>query len=1069
MKIRLGLFLLLFFAFGTFLIADPSAVITGVISDPSGGPVPGAQISIVNVATGVERLLETNARGIYTSPPLDPGIYRMTVKKAGFKSTVKDGIELHVQDSVAVNLTIAVGVVSESVTVDASAVQIETNTADIGTVVNVRQVEDLPLNGRNFLQLAYLVPGASSAVKTQVTGRGAGPNDLGLQISGGQATNNSFQVDGIESSGFRFSNQGLKPILDAVEEFRVQTSPYDTQYGFLSSAQINVATKAGTNQIHGDVWEFVRNTDFNTRNFFDVKKAPFQQNQFGFTTGGPVKRNNTFFFVAGEWLRTRQGASNTAQVPTAAQRTGDFSASTTPVIDPLSNAPFPGNIIPSARINAISAVMVALYPQPNIPGGTPNFVNPQKNLLNEMSWNGRVDHQFSTKWNLFARYSFQKEDGVTAAALPNFGIPIGSTVQNVALVNTYTISPTLLTEFRVGFNRQAAFDSSQQIGQFAGTSILNIQGIFKLPLPLDGYPSMAITGLTTLGDLAQAPETRAENNEQIVFNISKLTGSHLLKVGVDIRPLQMNDISVEAFNRGSFTFTNFLTHFTNALPDFLLGEPATAVRTTSTIPGSLGIPRADARSVFLGGYVSDQYKVGRRLTLNMGIRWELQQPFVDKQNRESIFVPDGVNTTAKNGTFILSGDANNGLTGRQNRSLYPYDLRDWCPRLGFAWDPTGRAKTVIRGGYGMYFTTAEWNAVFLAWNAPPYRIDQTFTANAATGALLNLSSPFPSSQSGGTIGGRNLSPDYKNGYVQQWSFGAQQQLPGSMMADLTYLGSKGTNLTNLEWVNTGALPGTAVAPYFRPYPQYGTFLTTFAHGDSRYNALQAVLRKQIRSGFAFLASYTYGHSLDDTPGPAASTEQFEPQNRYNLAAEKASSDFDQRQHLTISANYDLPFGPGRHFNTSKAAGYLVGGWQMQGILTAATGTPWTAVVSGNQSLTSGSTDRPNRICDGNIPSDQRTRLHWFNTTCFPLQPLGYYGTSGRNIIAGPGQKNLDFSIIKKFTIKERLDSEFRAEAFNICNWVNFSTLSVTANSSTFGVLTAAAPSRILQFGFKLRF
>lgn len=1042
------------------------ASLTGIVTDVRGAVVPGVTITVRNMRTNEMRTVTTDESGLYRVLNLLPGEYALRAEGVGFRPFVQSGIVLEVAQAARLDIVLQPGEVREEVVIVGQVPLVNTENANIGAVINRREVLELPLNGRQYLQLAYLVPGAAPAVKAHVTLRGSGPNNIGLQLSGGRASNNSYLIDGVESSGFRFRNTSLQPSIEMVQEFKVQTSPYDPQYGYFSNGQVNVATKSGTNEVHGNLFEFIRNDVLDARNFFDLKEPPpFRRNQFGWTLGGPIVRNRTFFFSSMEWLRFRRGVTATAQVPTEAERVGDFSADPRPVLDPQTGRPFPNNRIPSDRIHPISRTLIALYPLPNAPFQRPNFVNFQSRRLDGDLFNIRVDHNVSDRWRLFARYTWSDTDDFTPGAIPRFGLFNELTVQNVAVVNTYTFRPTLIAEVRLGYNRERALNTSEQVGKFRGTQQLGIRGLLPLSPELDGYPSVSISGFTTIGDLSFAPEQRVENSEQIVVNLMAIRGKHTFRTGLDIRPLQFNNVSVLAFNRGVFTFTNFLTGASTGLPEFLLGLPQVAQRTR-------GVPRADARSTLFAFYFGDDYKVTRRFTLNYGIRYELYQPFVDKQNRMSVFVPDGYLDPPRPGEILVAGDPNNGFRGRRNRSLYPYTTRNWGPRLGLTLDLTGKGTTVLRTGYGIYYNLALWNGIFLAWNNIPFRVDETFRANPATGLLLNFEAPFPEGRVVGVPGGRNLAVDFKDGYVQQWSFGIQHQFLADLMMDLSYVGSKGTNLDDIKWVNQGAVPGTPKAPYFRPFPNWGTFLTTFSHANSSYNALQLYVQKRLSRGLLLIGSYTYSHSIDNSPGAVGGgSEQFFPQDPRNLRAERAHSDYDQRHRATFTGIYELPWGPGRKYlaNVSGFLGQLIGGWQVGGIWTLASGTPWTPRVSGDRSLTGGLTDRPNRIRDGNLPANQRRRERWFDTGAFLVPPVGEFGNSGRNVIIGPGFNNFDFSLIKKTTLTESAYMEFRAEFFNLFNRTNFGGPNITVGTPLFGVITSAFDPRILQFGVKVFF
>lgn len=1042
-----------------------TAVVFGMVTDTSGAVVPGTVIKIENVGTGERHTAVSDASGNFVLPDLTPGEYSLTATQKGFKEYIQKNLSLDVDQRPQISITLEVGDVAESVTVAEAIPVVEATHANVGGVVENVNIEQLPLNGRQFLQLALLLPGVSPAAGGQTTAAGGGPRNVGLQLGGNRATNNTYLIDGVDSFGFRFKNTSLRPSVASIQEFKILESPYDPQYGVVSGLTVNIITKSGTNSIHGELFEFFRNDTLDARNFFDLQKPPYRQNQFGGSIGGPIRKNKTFLFVTYEGFRARRGLAVGAQVPTLAERSGDFSSEPEPVIDPLSATPFSGNVIPPSRISATSQKFLALFPTPNTGAAAPNFINAASQSTNEYQDVARFDHSFSDTWKIFARYTISDVNQLTPGGIPKFGHIGLMTVQNAAFGSTYIFGPQTFLDVRIGYNRENATDGIQQVGKVAD---YGIAGLHVSP-ETDGTPEVDIQGFTSIGDYAYNPQGRVENSEQFTGNLMRIQGRHTIRVGGTIWPTQLNRVYVSGNQRGVFTFTDLYTHATTGLPDFLLGLPFQATR-------DLGIAREDARATLFNFYGADDIRVSRRLTVSLGLRYELHQSFIDKENHLSAFIPQG------EGRIVVAGDPNNGFTGRQNRALYPTPKKNFAPRIGIAYDLSGDGKTILRSGYGIFYNLAIFNSQFLAAINAPFVTTETFQANPAAGVILNFDNPFAAAPgAGGLPGGLMLTTWFKQGYMQQWSFGIQRQLAANLGLEVTYLANKGTSLDGLRVLNQGALPGASNAAYVRAFPNFGTFVAADSFGDSIYHSLQARLTRRFSGGLTFISSYTYGHSIDNSSGEGGgSGGQFIAMDDRNIRLERGNSDFDVRQRLTLSTVYDIPFGPGKRMlrNANGITGKLLEGWQIAAIYQAQSGLPFNVVQSGNRSGTFGGAERADRICDGNLSGGARTRTRWFDTSCFTESPLGQFGNSGRGILRYAPINNFDFSVIKQTRISESRQLEFRAEFFNLANHTQFgSTQGVVAgtsaidnnvsDTSTFGVYTAARDPRIIQFGLKL--
>jgi len=1022
--------------------------------------IPKATVELTNNGTSQGYKTTSDDSGNFTFLQLAPGAYILKVSQPGFQVYVQKNIVLNVEDRPEIRAVLQVGSTSESVTVNAENSGIELTQASIGALIDNVNTHELPLNGRQFLQLALVLPCVSSAAGGQTVARGGGPRNVGVQAAGNRATNNTFVIDGVDSFGFRFKNTSLRPSVASIDQFKVLESPYDPQYGVVSGLTVNIITKSGTNQVHGEVFEFFRNDVLNARNYFDAKKPAYHQNQYGGTIGLPIIKDKTFFFGSYEGLRLNQGLSRTSIVPTAAELRGDFSAYSTPVINPLTGTQFPGNVIPT--IFPIASKFLSFFPASNANGSGYNYLNASSDTIKEYQFVSRIDHKVSDKWKIFGRYSIDDTNRYTPGTLPSFGTYGLMTVQNIALGSTYVFGPNTVFDLRIGYNRENALNTSQQIGKQTAASF-GISGLSLAGDPsVDGVPQVNIQGFSSVGDAGYSPEGRVENSEQIIPNLIHVAGRHTLHAGATIWPVQLNRVSVSGVQRGQFNFTNLYTKAATGLPDFELGYVQQAVLDT-------GRGREDARSILQGYYFADDFRVNSRLTLNLGLRYELTPAFVDKGNRLSTFIPEG------SGKIVIAGDPGNGFTGRKNRALYGTPYTRFYPRLGFAYDVTGKGTTVLRGGYGVFGNIAIFNSEFLSALNPPFVVERTYASNPSAGVNVPLSDPFTNPKSGGLPGGLELTPGFKLGYVQQWSLGVQRQLTSSLALDLEYIGNKGSDLDGLRYINQGALAGSSPAAYYRPFQNFGLFLAADSFAYSNYNSLQAKLTRGFVHGLTFIAGYTYGHSLDNNGGEGGgSGGQFILMDTTRPSLDYASSDFDLRHRFTLSGVWDLPIGEGKSLlgNQTGILSYLVSGWRISGLWQAQTGFPFTVAQDGNRSGTFGS-ERAQLTCSGTQLQAAQTRTSWFNTSCFAPSPLGAFGDSGRNILRYAGQNNVDFALMRNFPFGESRFVELRSELFNAFNHTQFnSTGGVGADVSvprSFGVYTSAQPPRIAQFSLRVVF
>jgi hypothetical protein len=919
----------------------------------------------------------------------------------------------------------------------------------------------------------------------------------------------------------------MKPSIDAIQEFQIQTSNYSAEFGRSAGGIVQVQLRSGTNGYHGSLFEFFRNDKLDANGFFNNQvpadprngKAPrsaLRRNQFGFTFGGPLIKDKLFFFGDYQGSRQRQGRSEVFTVPTLAERQGDFRDSLpegTPIYknalteelypgcDPANFTPERCQVIPRSAMDPAALKVLDLYPAPNVPGvvrpGTGIFNNYSASAASQDNSNSldiKIDHRINDKNSLTGHYSFGKANSTVPAAFGNGTIgpciDCGLSLNLLAGRNEFTnqiggvtyirgITPGIFNELRVGVNRTynpyLASDGGADLANQAGIPNVNVNN-YTTGLPWFSFsPSPQWIGTSPF-----LPFFRAGTAYQLTDNLSLVRGRHRLKTGVDIRRRLDNNFS-NFFPRAGYIFNPFFTG--NALGDFLTGRPIVILQ--DLLEGTLGI-----RGMEYGFYVQDDLHVSPTLTLNLGIRYELFPGYVEQYDRNA-------NLDLERGVALLAG--RDGLP----RSFVATDKNNWAPRFGFAWSPWG-SRTVIRGGYGISYFNANNYFSFNTVN-PPYTASLfVFNLNESADAIYRISDGIPVDQrptpatfdpahpSGSW---RVLDPNQRSPYTQFFSFGVQRALPWSTVLDVAYVGSRGLKLPGSYEANP-APPGDpsnldarrirhAVMPDV-------TTVTYYTNGfASAYHSLQAKLEKRFSHGLQLLSTYTWSKSMDDISGsPLTGGGDSNPsgtiQNPFDFRADRARSSFDRTHRFVLAANYELPIGRGKAFGASwhPAANLLLGNWQLNGVVTVSTGLPFSVFASGNTQCGCSAGDmRADRLRDGNLPADQRSPEHWFDSSAFADPPgteldakgnvisAGRYGNSGRNIIKGPGFSNVDFSIFKKFAVRETSEVQFRAEAFNLFNHVNFFYPSSTQNASwqSGGLITRAYPPRIIQLALKFVF
>ncbi len=1059
-----------------------TGTIVGTVKDASGAVLPDASVTLTAIGTGIKTNVRTGPTGNYVATPLKIGEYSISVEAAGFKTETRKNIVLQVQDRLRVDFDLQVGDRADQVVVEDVPPALQTETSSLGDVITSGQVTNLPLNGRDYTQLAVLTAGVSR------TDLGDNGNNGGSFASNGtRATLNNFLLDGIDNNSNDNGRNVLQTSVDAIAEFKVQTNSYSAEFGRSGGAVINATIKSGGNKFNGTVFEFLRNSALDARNFFADASTPkpiYQLNQFGGTLGGPIIKNKTFFFADYQGSRLRDGQTLISTVPTPAERGGDFSALGISIYDPATtdpsngNArqPFDGSKIPSSRFDPVAKAFMDLYPDPNVPGAThSNYVQTGNFTDWVQSTNLRIDHNFSARNQMFGRFAYNNQHTETPAPLPGLanggGSRTGDTFINaegVSLGDTFTVNPTTINEFRIGFTRLKEDRGLPFGGQHFPPTDLQVPGVPD-NAATNGLAQLRPSGFANIGDPGFSPTLITTYESQLSDTLSMVRGKHTIKFGVQLRRSQFNIFQVNA-PRGRITFNGRYTRDPltgdggHSLADMLLGL-SNGARLSS-------LSALANRQGSYGAFVMDDWKVTPRLTLNLGLRYDLITPIVEAHDRQAnldfatgeIIVPD-LSMVTNPGPFKFRQG--------KNRALVDGDKLDFAPRVGFAWTPFAGGRMVVRGGYGIYYSAQEYRTAGgnqLAYNIPFY-IESFFASNVSSStSKVKVSTGFPSQDISQVVDVAVVSADsrLRSPYYQHWNLDIQQEIPWNITLEAGYAGSKGTHLQVGTDRNQVPKPIPGNEEPARPYPQYGPFLNFEDRGSSIYHALQLKGTKRLSSGLDFLSAFTYAKSIDDQ-GPVCCSYVY-PQDSQNTAAERGRSDYDQRFRWVSSFNYDLPFGKGHsHAPQSRFAEGMLGGWSFGGIITFSSGFPFTPSWGDDSSRTYSEFPRPNRIRDGNLSNNQRTVDRWFDTDAFVGPELFTFGNSGRNIIDGPGIVNVDFALHKQFMVGDRGKVQFRVEFFNAMNHPNLGPPGLGIGDDAGIITTTSTRERQIQFALKYLF
>ena len=1077
--------------------------IRGTVTDPSGAVIRGATVTAHQVETGLSRMTITDRNGNYVLLELPIGHYRLNVAVSGFQEYVQDGITLNVNETASVSPRLVLGSEKQQILVSADANLIEPTVTSMGKVVQQRELEDLPLNGRNFSQLGLLQPGVVPLTPGVAEAGGSLRNGQAYAVNGQRPESNNFLIDG--ANNFNGVDGGfiLKPPVDAIGEFRIITHGANAEFGGALGSTTNIITRSGTNHFHGTLWEFLRNDALDANNYFAQTKEPLKQNQFGAAAGGPIKKDKTFIFGFYEGFRNGQGKTALTTVPSLKQRTGDFSElcpegfaggfctnQAHQLFNVFANAPYPNNVVPQVQFNTVSKNLLSFFPTPN---AGRNLFSTTQTVRNDSDQFGiKVDHYLDARDTLNFRYMFSQLaqfDPLSpgGASVPGFPVGEDQRAQNLVAQETHTFSPSLIAIARLSFLRNKFLFGERENHQ--SPSSLGFQYSPSLPLAA-GPPFIQVNGYSEIGDPITGPRNTYEDVFDYSASLSWVRGKHEMKFGGGYQRQGINVMQGIATN-GFFVFVPFPV--TDAFASFLVGQPIVFLQGIGDF--SRGIRGNNAN-----WYVQDTYKVTPRFTINAGVRYELPRPYTEIHQRLSLFEPGKKSLVMPNAPAGLLYPGDPGVPA----GLIATDLKAFAPRLGIAWDPNGEGHWLVTSSYSIFYEpyyTGQGGPLQAPISAPPY-------LGTPQVGLPDFSDPFnghpPAAGTFSTpLTNLTLSPKLTLPYTQDWDLNLEHSFGSNWLLEIGYVGTKGTRLPRFIEANPAVfVPGTSNgqpisnssnADQRRLYsgctladsPSNCKFSSTgeiAGIANSSYNALEASMRKRFSHGLSFLASYTWSKAIDDVSsfnitGSAAKPVAGEndlAQNPFNLGAERGLSLFDARHRFVGSYEWELPFWN----HPSNWYQWGLGGWQLNGIATLMSGTPFTVFDSNDVAaqgsapeITGFSAQRPNLV--GSPNNGKRAVSGWLNSGAFQRLDTtvnaGQFGTEGRNVNIGPGYADWDFATLKNFKVTESKQFQFRAELFDFLNRTNFRLPDSDISSPTFNRILASEDPRQVQFALKFMF
>jgi hypothetical protein len=1077
-----------------------TGTILGLITDSTGAVMPGATVTLTNTGTGLVRVVNTDSNGEYTVPSLPTGTYSVKAELSGFKTMTRPDIPLGVDQRMRIDVKLEIGAVEESVTVTGTSPLVQTSSSELGTTVAEEQIKTLPLNGRNFVNLTRTVPGVVRGIPgANIDGAGslAWRASASFSANGQRPRDNNYMLDGVDNNETWLQTVVLFPSVDALDEFKLQTSTYSAEFGHSLGGVVNLQIKSGTNVMHGSGFEFLRNDAFDANNFFNNRagrpKPPFSQHQFGGTIGGPIVKDHTFYFFDYQGYRVSQGATYLSTVPSAKMRAGDFSELNRIIYDPVTHLPFAGNVIPLNRFDPVARnILNQLIPESNT-GGTVGsngqtinnyLINPtlerQDNQIDL-----KVDHAVLSNNRLSGRYSYEKTHRFLPATLPHgdagftFGAGDGNIkAQGLALNDTHTFSSNWLNEFRFGWSSIKFFMTSLDYGQNLANAV-GLPGI-NLNQVTSAFSQIMFNngGMRNLGANANQPLITNQNDFQIFDNVTRVAGRHTVRAGGSWTHRSREILNADTIV-GRFDFNQNLTSNCAGITSgctlvnntgfdvasFLLGTASNASRTLFDA-GTYTEVRPE-----VAAYFQDDFRVTDRLTVNAGLRYDLFVPWVEVNNLQSNF-------DVSTGRFVVAAD-NAVINGVDvGRYLQTYGKTDFGPRFGFAYDTTGNGRTIVRGGYGLFWNFTPGGTSSSKAQNQPFLQSQAFTTTFGTNILLAQGLPAPPgvhpelAPTGSTRSA--FLTDFRDAHAHNFNVNVQRQFGSNYMVEAAYSGSRTVNAALKTDLNqapprVGVTDQNVNRPYATISPALRTVGALQSSGYVEYNGLLIKFQRRSANHISFLNSYTFGRAIDlnsDNDGTVTLTNIFDPE--YN----RGPAEYDVTHTFSSNWIYELPWAAQRAY----------GGWQISGILYLRSGLPIGAnggITQSQSMLSTGITNnRPNTICDPVLANP--TIDQWFNTSCFQQTPdaTGTFGNTGRNSVRGPGQFNIDVSVIKN-TKFGPVGSELRLEVFNVLNHPQFANPNGQLGNAAFGTISAmlASPScalcgtteRQVQLALKLKF
>ena len=1069
----------------------------GRITDGSGAVVPGVTVTLTNTGTKLTRVVTTDTDGEYTAPSLPPGRYTIVAEIPGFKSVTMPDVALGVDQRLRMDLKLEVGALTESITIEGTSPLVQTSSSELGTTVQEEQIQTLPLNGRNFVSLTRTVPGVSRGIPgANIDGAGslAWRASASFSANGQRPRDNNYMLDGVDNNETWLQTVVLFPSVDALDQFKLQTSTYSAEFGRSLGGVVNLQIKSGTNVLHGSGFEFLRNDAFDANNFFNNRagrpKPDFSQHQFGGTLGGPVFRDRTFFFTNYQGLRIRQGQTYLSTVPSEKMRSGDFSEINRIIYDPLTNQPFAGNVIPESRWDpAARNILQQLYPAPNTAGTRGATGQTISNYLinptlerQDNQYDLKVDHTLTSANRFFIRHSYEKTHRKLPATLEHgdagntFGAGDGNvTAQGLAFNDTHTFSPRWLNEFRLGWSSVKFFmtpiDFRQNLAEKVGIPGVNLNEATSALSQI----TFQNGGARNLGSNGNQPLITNQNDFQFFDNVTWARGRHTLKSGGSLT-LRSREILNADLIVGQFGFNQNLTSNCAGVVGPCTLNTSTGFDVASFLLGYGSIKDRrlfDAKTYTekrpeIAAYVQDDIRVTSKLTLNAGLRWDLFVPWLEVDDRQSNFDPSTGRFVVASPDAVIDGI-------KVGRYLQTYSRRDFGPRFGFAYDLTGSGRTVVRGGYGIFWNFTPGGTSSSKAQNPPFLQSTTLTTNFGTTLKLSGGLPpppgvDPNRAPAGTT--RSIfDVNFRDGYAHNFNVNVQRQFGSKYMVEVAYSGSRSRQMM-LKGDPNQAPPVVGVTDQNvnRPYATISPALRTLGQAQSRgfvdYNGLLVKFQRRFANRFSFLNAYTYGRAIDlnsDNDGTVTLTNVYDPE--YN----RGPADYDVTHTFSSSWTYEIPW----------ASNTLYGGWELAGLLYLRSGLPFT-VTQTQSVLSTGTGNRPNRVCSGTLSSGDRSIDRWYDTSCFvpPADTTGTYGSSGRNIMRGPGQFNIDASLIKNTRVGH-VEHELRIEAFNVLNHPQFAQPNGQIGNAAVGRISAmlSNPScalcgtteRQIQLAMKVKF